>query len=81
MNICQRNQTWKQHVTWRLVRLLTHLSRTRVVGKRLQTLTNHDGSSGGGSLRPVSERSGDREVPVKADDKQVQHRGVAGQIV
>lgn len=44
-------------------------------------LTDHDGGPVGGSLRPVCERPRDREVPVEADDEQVEDRGVAGQVV
>lgn len=34
-----------------------------------------------GPLGPVRERSGDREVPVEADQQQVEHGRVAGQVV
>lgn len=43
--------------------------------------TYHECGAVGGALSTVRQRPGHREVPVEADDEQVEHTGVAGQVV
>lgn len=42
---------------------------------------DHDAGPVGGASRAVRQGSGDGEVPVEADDEEVEHRSVAGQVV